>query len=56
MVVHRDQAEEMVIRLGHGLGRPMLVDVAYLKLFEVAPVWVGAGALTLALICGEAGF
>ena len=56
MVVHRDQAEEVIVGLGHGLGRPVLVDVTYFKLFEVASVRVGAGALALALVCCETRF
>ena len=50
MMVHRDQAEEVVVCLGHGLGRPVLVDRADLELLEVAAVGVGAGRLALGLI------
>ena len=32
VVVHRDQAEEVVVGLGHGLRRPVLVDGADLEL------------------------
>ncbi len=38
VVVHRDQAEEVVVGLGHGLRRPVLVDGADLELLEVAAV------------------
>ena len=36
VVVHRDQAEEMVVVLGDRLARPVLVDVAGLEVLEVA--------------------
>ena len=49
VVVHRDEAEEVVLGLGHGLGRPVLVDRADLELLEVAAVRVRAGGLALAL-------
>ena len=35
MVVHRDHAEEVVVGLGDGLARPVLVDVARLEVLEV---------------------
>jgi hypothetical protein len=35
MVVHRQQAEEVVVVLGDRLARPMLVDGAYLELLVV---------------------
>ena len=38
------QAEEVVVGLGHRLGRPVLVDGADLELLEVAAVGVGAAA------------
>ena len=37
MVVHRDQAEEVVVGLGDRLARPVLVDVAGLEVLEVPP-------------------
>jgi hypothetical protein len=49
-VVHRDQAEEVVVRLGDRLGRPVLVDVADLELLEVAAIRVPAGRLARGLI------
>ena len=52
-MVHRDQAEEVVVGLGHGLRRPVLVDGADLELLEVAAVGVGAGRLALGLVGGE---
>ena len=36
MVVHRDHAEQVVVGLGDGLARPVLVDVADLEVLEVA--------------------
>ena len=50
VVVHRDQAEEVVVRLGHGLGGPVLVHGADLELLQIAPVGVGPGGLALGLI------
>ena len=50
VVVHRDQAEQVVVGLGHRLGGPVLVDVADLELLEVAAVGVRAGGLALGLI------
>jgi hypothetical protein len=38
VVVHRQQAEEVVVGLGDGLRRPVLVDGADLELLEIAPV------------------
>jgi hypothetical protein len=35
-VVHGDHAEEVVVRLGDGLARPVPVDVADLEILEVA--------------------
>src|SRR5205085_461655 len=37
VVVHRDHAEQVVVVLGDGLARPVLVDVADLEVLEVAP-------------------
>ena len=53
MVVHRDQAEEVVVGLGHRLRRPVLVDGADLELLEVAAVAVRAGGLALGLVGGQ---
>ena len=53
MVVHRDQAEEVVIGLGHRLRRPVLVDGADLELLEVAAVGVSARRLALGLVGGQ---
>ena len=50
VVVHREQAEEVVVGLGHGLGGPVLVDVAHLELLEVASVGVRAARLARGLI------
>ena len=50
VVVHRDQAEQVVVRLGDGLGRPVLVDGADLELLEVAAVRVGAARLAGGLV------
>ena len=35
MVVHRDHAEQMIVVLGDGLPRPVLVDVADDEVLEV---------------------
>jgi hypothetical protein len=50
VVVHGDEAEEMVVRLGHRLRGPVLVDGADLELLEVAPVGMGSGRLAGGLI------
>ena len=50
VVVHRDQAEEVVVGLGHGLRRPVLVDVADLELLEVAAIWMSPGRLAGGLV------
>ena len=50
VVVHRDQAEEVVVGLGDRLGGPVLVDGADLELLEVAAVGVGAGGLARGLL------
>ncbi len=42
VVVHRDQAEQVVVCLGHRLRGPVLVHGADLELLEVAPVRMGA--------------
>ena len=55
VVVHRDQAEQVIVGLGHGLRRPVLVDVADLELLEVAAVAVRARCLALALVGREGG-
>jgi hypothetical protein len=50
MVVHREQAEEVVVALGDGLRRPVLVDGADLELLEVAAVRMGAARLARGLV------
>ena len=50
VVVHGDQAEQVVVRLGHRLGGPVLVDGADLELLEVAAVGVRAGGLAGGLV------
>ena len=50
VVVHRDQAEQVVVGLGHGLGGPVLVDGADLELLEVAAVGMGAARLARGLV------
>jgi len=53
VVVHGQEAEEVVVGLRRGLGRPVAVDVADLELLEVAPVGAGAGGLALARVRAE---
>jgi hypothetical protein len=53
VVVHRQQAEHVVVRLGDRLRRPGLVDRADLELLEVAAVLAGAGGLALRLVGGK---
>ena len=50
VVVHRDQAEEVVVGLGDRLRGPVLVDGADLELLEVAAVGVGARCLAPGLV------
>ena len=50
VVVHGDEAEQVVVGLGHGLGRPVLVDGADLELLEVAAVGMGSGRLAGGLV------
>src|SRR6202020_3146825 len=50
VVVHRDQAEEVIVGLGDGLRRPVLVDVADLELLEVAVIRVCAARLARGLL------
>ena len=50
VVVHGQQAEHVVIRLGDRLRWPVLVDVADLELLEVAAVAARAGRLALGLL------
>ena len=50
VVVHRDQAEQVVVGLGDRLRGPVLVDGADLELLEVAAVGVGAGGLARGLV------
>ncbi len=47
----RDQAEEVVVCLGHGLGGPVLVDGADLELLQVTPVRPGSGGFARRLVC-----
>src|SRR3954469_12144552 len=53
VVVHGDQAEQVVVRLGDRLGRPVLVDVTELELLEVAPVGMPPARFALGLVGGE---
>src|SRR4029077_3502083 len=53
VVVHREQAEEVVLGLGDRLGGPVLVHGADLELLEVAAVLVRAARLARGLICLE---
>jgi hypothetical protein len=53
VVVHRDEAEQVIVGLGHRLGGPVLVDGALLELLEVAAIGVRARGLTFALIRRE---
>jgi hypothetical protein len=50
VVVHRQQAEEVIVGLGHGLRGPVLVDGADLELLQIAPVLACAGGLALGLV------
>ena len=50
VVVHGEQAEDVVVRLCDGLGRPVLVDGADLEVLQVAPVGMGTGDLPGGLI------
>src|SRR2546430_14965930 len=49
-MVHRDEAEQMVVRLGHRLGRPMLVHGPHLEFLEVAAIRMRAGGLARSLV------
>jgi hypothetical protein len=53
MVVHRYQAEEVVVCLGNGLRGPVLVDGAHLELLQITPICVGSGGFPGSLICFE---
>src|SRR3954454_24457118 len=53
VVVHGDQAEQVVVRLGDRLGRPVLVDVTDLEFLEVAPVGMPPARFALGLVGGE---
>ncbi len=55
VVVHRDQAEEVVVSLGHGLRRPVLVYGSDLELLQIAAVGVGAARLASGLVGLEGG-
>ena len=50
VVVHGDEAEEVVVGLGHRLGGPVLVDGPDLELLEVAPVGVRPAGLAGGLV------
>src|SRR5205085_11507388 len=50
VVVHRQQAEEVVVPFGHGLRRPVLVNGPHLELLQVAAVGVGPGGFASSLI------
>src|SRR5262249_14603085 len=50
VMVHRDQAEEMVVGLGDRLRRPVLVDGPHLELLEVAAIRMRAARLAGCLI------
>src|SRR5690606_15058090 len=50
MMVHGQQAEQVVICLSDRLGRPVLVDGTDLELLQVAPVGMGSGRLALGLV------
>ena len=50
VVVHRDQAEQVVVGLGNRLGGPVLVDGTDLELLEVAAVGMGAARLARGLV------
>src|SRR5271165_5088872 len=50
MMVHRDQAEQVVVRLGDRLRRPVLVHGADLELLQVASIGMGAARLACSLL------
>src|SRR4051794_27606314 len=53
VVVHGQEAEQMIVCLGDRLRRPVLVRGAHLELLEVAPVAVRPGGLAAGLVGGE---
>src|SRR5262249_13245273 len=53
VVIHGQQAEEVVVGLGHRLRRPVLVNGPDLELLEVATVRMGARCLALGLVGGQ---
>src|SRR5579875_1469202 len=55
VVGHRQQAEEVIVGLGDGLGRPVLVDGADFELLQVATVGMGAAGLARGLIGLDSG-
>src|SRR5690348_7474854 len=55
MVIHGDEAEQVVIGLGHRLGGPVLVHRPYFELLEVTAVGVGSSGLAAGLISFEFG-
>jgi hypothetical protein len=48
-MVHRDQAKEVIVGLGHRLRRPVLVDGAGLELLEIAAIGMRTRCLALGL-------
>jgi len=50
VVVHGDQAEQVVVTLSNGLGGPVLVDRAHLELLEVASVGMRSARLAGCLV------
>src|SRR3954452_14218924 len=53
VVVHGEQAEEVVLGLRDRLRGPVLVDRSDLELLQVAPVLVRTGVLSLGLVGGQ---
>src|ERR1700759_1271292 len=47
---NRNQAEQVIVGLGHRLGRPVLVHGPHLELLEVAAIWVRARRLARRLV------
>ncbi len=50
MVVHREQAKQVVLCLGNGLGGPVLVNGADLELLQIAAVRLSAARLARGLV------
>jgi hypothetical protein len=55
VVVHGDEAEHVVVGLGDGLGRPVLVDGTHLELLEVAAVGAAPEASRAAWLVSTVG-